>query len=171
MKKSVGVLGAIALAVAMVVVVVGVVQAQTISGGTQTSSVTTEIETIVSNSSDYRMLLAESAIITRTLYETRVTSNTQTQWRPSVYGDNVVWQDQHNGNADIYMANLQTLTETAICKNTFNQEHPDIYENYIVWYDWRNYNADIYLYDLQTLTETWIVSNTANQRLPRIWGD
>ena len=103
------------------------------------------------------------------LTEYQITTDTNTQWRPSVYGNIVVWQDQRNGNADIYGYNLATATEFTICTNTYNQEHPTIYGNIVVWYDWRNGNADIYGYNLSTSTEFPICLNTNNQRLPVIW--
>ena len=101
--------------------------------------------------------------------EYQITTDTGTQWRPSVYGNIVVWQDQRNGNADIYGYDMFTSTEFPICTNTFNQEHPTIWEDIVVWYDWRNGNADIYGYDLSTSTEFPICLNTNNQRLPVIW--
>ncbi|HEY69384.1 MAG TPA: sortase [Anaerolineae bacterium] len=103
--------------------------------------------------------------------EFQVTTDVNTQWRPMVYDRYVVWQDQRNGNADIYGYDLSTSTEFPISTNFFNQEHPTIYGDTVVWYDWRNGNADIYGYSLSGGTEFPITLNPNNQRLPVIWGD
>ena len=105
------------------------------------------------------------------LSEFQITTDANTQWRPAIDRDYVVWQDQRNGNADIYGYNLATDTEFPICTDAFNQEHPIISGDIVVWYDWRNGNADIYGYNLQTDTEFEITTDASNQRLPVISGD
>ena len=87
------------------------------------------------------------------LLESQITTDGNTQWRPAVWDNFVVWQDQRNGNADIYGYNVATGVEFPICTNAFNQEHPKIYQNTVVWYDWRNGNADVYGYNLATAAE------------------
>jgi beta propeller repeat protein len=39
--------------------------------------------------------------------ETQITTNPDQQYRPHVYGDNVVWVDHRNGNTDIYVVTIQ----------------------------------------------------------------
>ncbi|HII80393.1 MAG TPA: cell surface protein, partial [Methanosarcina sp.] len=75
---------------------------------------------------------------------------------PAIYEDRIVWQDNRNGNWDIYMYNLSTSTETQITTNQSNQWNPAIYGDRIVWGDDRNSNessdfymdsnSDIYMY-------------------------
>jgi TolB protein len=119
------------------------------------------------------LLLATAliALAAGVVAEFQVTTDTNTQWRPKVYDHYVVWQDQRNGNADIYGYDLSTGTEFPITTNSFNQEHPTIYGDTVVWYDWRNGNADIYGINLSGGSEFPIVTQTSNQRLPVIWGD
>ena len=46
--------------------------------------------------------------------ETQVTINNSSQRVPVIYEDMIVWEDDRNGNWDIYMYNLSTSTETQI---------------------------------------------------------
>jgi TolB protein len=66
----------------------------------------------------------------------------------------IVWQDNRNGDWDIYGYDLQTKTEYAICTADGNQTNPSIGigsildEEIIAWEDDRNGNSDIYGYRL-----------------------
>lgn len=53
-------------------------------------------------------------------------------------GTRIVWTDDRNGNADIYMYNLSTSRGTQITNNPAAQTCPAIYENKVVWEDYRN---------------------------------
>jgi beta propeller repeat protein len=72
------------------------------------------------------------------------------QINPSVSGPIIVWQDNRNGNWDIYAYDLQTMTEYPICTAAGSQINPSV--NYgdifappmIVWQDNRRGNWDIY---------------------------
>ena len=92
----------------------------------------------------------------------------------TIYGDRIVWQDNRNGNFDIYMYNLSTSKETQITTNESIQWCPSIYGDRIVWTDMRNGNwdiADIYMYDLSTSKETQITTNKSDRAYPVIYGD
>ncbi len=106
-----------------------------------------------------------------TLIETQITNNESDQIDPAIYGDRVVWQDERNGNWDIYMYNLSTSTETCITTNESNQTKPAIYGDRIVWQDERNGNRDIYMYDLSTQKETRITDESSDQVNPAIYKD
>ena len=89
----------------------------------------------------------------------------------AISGDYIVWQDDRNGNDDIYMYEISTGTETRITTDPKVQEYPVIHGDYIVWSDRRHDNGDIYLYKISTGTETRITTDTAQQKWPDIYGD
>ncbi len=71
------------------------------------------------------------------------------QLHPAVSDGVVVWQDDRNGNWDIYGATIDCATDTAgpatpICTAAGDQTSPDVYCGFAVWQDDRNGNADIY---------------------------
>ncbi len=105
--------------------------------------------------------------------EFRVTTNTSDQNEPDIDGIHVVWQDNRNGNWDIYLYTLQGTfdPETRVTTNASDQQYPAISGNRIVWQDNRNGNWDIYLYDLQTRNETRITPGSPNRQYPAISGD
>ena len=89
---------------------------------------------------------------------------------PVIYGNNIVWQDNRNGNWDIYFFDLSTKKETHTT-NQSDQVNPAIYENKVVWQDSRNGNYDIYMQDLSTKKQTQITTNKSDQYSPAIYGD
>jgi beta propeller repeat protein len=101
--------------------------------------------------------------------ETRITTNPLDSDNPVIYGNNIVWQDNRNGNWDIYIYNLSTRKET-YTTNLSDQTHPDIYGNTVVWEDKRNGNDDIYMQDISTNKQTRITTNKSNQCSPVIYG-
>jgi beta propeller repeat protein len=74
----------------------------------------------------------------------RMTTNIADQYEPSMYGDYIVWQDERNGNWDIYIENIETHQQFHTI-NKATQLHPRIDGNKVVWYDDRNGNWDIYM--------------------------
>ncbi len=79
----------------------------------------------------------------------RITTNTATQEAPDIYANRIVWQDNRNGNWDIYMYNLDTGMETQITNSTANQQNPAVYGGGpIIYTDNRNGNWDIYYAEL-----------------------
>ena len=105
------------------------------------------------------------------LSEFQITTDANTQWRPAVYGDYVVWQDQRNGNADIYGYDLRTDTEFPICTDASDQFRPRVYNDIVVWFDLRNGNQDIYGYRVSTAEEFQITTDASDQRCPKIYCD
>lgn len=88
-------------------------------------------------------------------------------------GTGVVWQDDRNGNWDIYYKDVSDLSNSSqrITGETGDQLYPAIDGTMIVWQDGRNGNADIYGYDLTTGTETIIYNGTGEQTAPVISGN
>jgi beta propeller repeat protein len=89
--------------------------------------------------------------------EVKIGTSDSDQGHPSISGDQIVWQDNRNGNWDIYLWNNITQTETRITTDPSDQKNPSISGNLIVWEDYRHgVNPEIYLYDLTTHIERQI---------------
>jgi beta propeller repeat protein len=103
-----------------------------------------------------------------------------TQCNPAISGDIVVWQDNRNGNWDIYGCNLDALSDTgaapsngarlgcsdlpaefAVCDSSGNHTNPAISGDTVVWQDNRNGNWDIYGCDLSQLADQSVSSSAA----------
>ena len=65
--------------------------------------------------------------------ETRITNNPSMQWMPKIYSDHIVWQDNRNGNWDIYMYTISTATETRLTSEPLDQVLPSIWGDNILW--------------------------------------
>jgi beta propeller repeat protein len=100
--------------------------------------------------------------------ETRITTH-KTASNPDIYGNTIVWQDNRNGNWDIYIFDLSTKKEIHTT-NLSNQTFPAIYGNRVVWEDERNGGHDIYLQDLSTKAQTRI-TKSGKAYNPKIYGD
>jgi len=107
-------------------------------------------------------------------YESQITSDPASQENPAIYGDTIVYQDNRNGNWDIYMYDLMGPSwapETRITTSTADQVNPRISGDRIVYQDNRHGNWDIYMYDLATQTETQITNNGVAQEYPAVDGN
>ena len=76
--------------------------------------------------------------------EFAVASNEAEQMNPDIDGNIVVWQDNRNGNWDIYGYNLTTRREFQITAESHDQTNPAISGNIVVWEDSRNGNLQIF---------------------------
>jgi beta propeller repeat protein len=93
------------------------------------------------------------------------------QENPAISGDSIVWEDNRNGNWDIYLYNVSTSVEHPITDDGSEQINPAISGNHIVWQDYRNGNSEIYLYDILTAKEYRITYNSSNSENPSISGN
>lgn len=95
------------------------------------------------------------------------------QQNPSASGTGVVWQDDRNGQWDIYYKDVADLANASlrITSTAAPQTQPDIDGSRIVWQDERNGTADIYGYDLVSGQEMVIYSGEGEQTAPVISGD
>jgi len=98
--------------------------------------------------------------------KTRITTH-ETASNPDIYGDKIVWQDNRNGNWDIYIFDLSAKTEIHTT-NITDQINPAIYGNLVVWEDERNGGHDIYVEDVSAKTQTRI-SKSGEAHNPAIY--
>ena len=115
--------------------------------------------------------------------ETQVTTDTNSQTLPVIYGDYIVWTDLRSGGDQIYMYQISTNIETQVTTDD-GPAHiaSDIYNNYIVWQDDDGgLESNIYMCDLNLNggaggclsgdTKTQITADLSIQRGPSIYGD
>ncbi len=116
--------------------------------------------------------------------EQRVTDTNDNQINPAIVVDNlnrvyVVWQDDRNGNQDIYAANSSngflTATVSQITSNSSDQIEPAIAVGpsntvYVIWTDIRSGSSDIYgtASNYGPWTNVPIVNSANNQSSPAI---
>lgn len=115
------------------------------------------------------MVSSTASAASPTVTKTQITTH-KSAGNPAIYGNTIVWQDNRNGNWDIYIFDITTKKETHTT-NKSSQINPAIYANSAVWEDYRNGNADIYLQDISTNKQTRITTNKSDQYTPAIYGD
>jgi beta propeller repeat protein len=87
---------------------------------------------------------------------------------PSVYGDIFVFQDERNGNRDIYLYDVASGTEQQIATSTGDEIYPKVYGDYIIY--WQNYSPsdyDLYMYKRSSGQRTFVAKKVAGAD---IWG-
>ncbi len=108
----------------------------------------------------------------------------------TIYKDWLVWQDNKDGNWEIYAYNLsvdsngngvpnymetpQLVNDPALVRITDHpnaQLNPKLWEDTIVWADLRSGNLDIYAYTASNDTEWCVLEHPATQWKPAIYGD
>jgi len=100
-----------------------------------------------------------------------ITRNSSHQYIPAIYENIVVWQDDRNGNMDIYGYNMSTHEEFPICTDPHDQWDPAIYGDIVVWQDERSDSTKIYGYNLSTQKEFPVTKHPSYQCNPAIYGD
>lgn len=78
-----------------------------------------------------------------TIVETQITTH-GTASNPDIYGSTIVWQDNRNGNGEIYSYNLNTLKNFG-SRVRWHYSPPSIYGNRIVWLDSSSEGWEIYI--------------------------
>jgi beta propeller repeat protein len=90
------------------------------------------------------------------------------QMFPDVYGQTIVWQDNRDGNWEIYK--YESGQAVNITSQSAAQEEPAISADYIVWQDYRNGNWDIYYYKRATQTTAGLTIS-GDQKNPDVSGN
>ncbi len=92
------------------------------------------------------------------------------KYYPDISGSTVVWQDNRNGNRDIYSYDLLTGIEQQITSSSDHETDPAIFGNIIVYVKDNNKNFDIHAYDLSTGLDQAVTGNLKTIELnPAIW--
>ena len=99
----------------------------------------------------------------------QVTTDVGNQTNPAIHKSVIVWEDDRNGNLDIYALIRETGTELQVTTDGDNQYGPAVYNDIIVWTDERNGNQDIYGYNLSTDQEFQLTTQGDNQMDPGIY--
>jgi len=97
-----------------------------------------------------------------------ITNDAFTQEEADTFGDWSVWQDNRNGNWEIYGYDRAAHTEFRITTESHNQVYPAVDWETVVWSDDRNGTWDIYGYDLIGDTEFSVATGAGNQRTPDV---
>ena len=66
--------------------------------------------------------------------ETKISTSSSESLSPVIYGNTIVWQDDRNGNWDIYAYDLK-IHQQIHTNDKIDQISPAIYDNKIVWLD------------------------------------
>lgn len=94
------------------------------------------------------------------------------QMYPDINEESVVWQDNRNGDWDIYLFNLTRQKEKNLTPFSGDQSHPAIDGNRVVWQDAQSGNEDIYLYEIDT-NQIYVIedheSSQINPAISRDW--
>jgi len=97
----------------------------------------------------------------------QITNNPASQEKPSISGDYIVWQDNRNGNWDIYLYKRSTGREKLIT-GTGNQRMPIVRGNYAAWYDDSSGKTNVVLYDIAAGSVKKVIDCDATTTIP--WG-
>ncbi|UCF07168.1 MAG: right-handed parallel beta-helix repeat-containing protein, partial [Thermoplasmata archaeon] len=101
----------------------------------------------------------------------QITTDSYNQINPEIYENHIVWQDDRNGNYDIYSFDLNSGSETQITTDTANQVEPHIFGNSIVWEDDSESDTEIYIHYIREGQNSKITDDGIDQHKPRIHGE
>lgn len=78
----------------------------------------------------------------------QLTSDAATQTSPDISGDLVVWQEQRDGQSDVFLHDLGTDETRRLTDDPADQIAPRISGNRVVWEDHRHAGRDVYVLDV-----------------------
>ncbi|NLB01546.1 MAG: hypothetical protein GX837_11440, partial [Methanomicrobiales archaeon] len=96
----------------------------------------------------------------------KITNNPASQEKPSISGDYIVWQDNRNGDWDIYLYRRSTYEERRLTGDAGNQWMPAICGNYAAWYDDSSGRTNVVLYDINAGKVKTTIDCNAHTRIP-----
>lgn len=85
----------------------------------------------------------------------------------SISGDRIVWWDQRNDNADVYLYDISTQQETQVTADLGNDRWAKIFGNKIVW----EREDNIYMYDIEIKEEITIADSIFKENRIKISED
>jgi len=105
--------------------------------------------------------------------EIPICTNNASQRNPKIWGNYVVWQDNRNGNWDVYMYDLEKHEETQLTSGINYSSGATINNGKIVWLEAKNEEkGNLILYDINKKTKTniteYVKSGWGHHDL---WGD
>ena len=99
-------------------------------------------------------------------FGTRITDDPASQEKPSISGDYIVWQDNRNGNWDIYLYKRSTGKETRLTTDTGKQWLPIVCGHYVAWYDDSSGRTNVVLYDIASGKVKKVIDCNAQTVIP-----
>ncbi|MFH0815269.1 MAG: PKD domain-containing protein [Methanobacteriota archaeon] len=107
-----------------------------------------------------------------------ISSSTQNDFDPAIYGNYVVWVRENNNQHDIILYDIEKGYENSATGEIatlggmpYNQFEPSIWGQRIVWTDSRDGNLNIYMHDISTGITIPVTNNQAIQDSPCIYED
>ncbi len=135
---------------------------------TPTDALKGTYDVLVTVQDDQYTVQAKLLLGTLSIKESPVSVNPGSQESPVISGNNMAWQDNRSGSADIYTYDLLTQQETPMPFNGELHQNPVIDGSKMVW---RNCCGSLYAYDLLT-RQNALITTTAKPGFPAsIGGD
>ena len=100
----------------------------------------------------------------------QITTDLCDQRFPAIYGDIIVWQDNRNGNWDIYGYDCTRQEEFQITTDPNHQKYPVIYGDIVFWLDGRYDHVTIHGYNLVTKKDVLLPSHPEPYGKPAFYG-
>ena len=98
--------------------------------------------------------------------EVPIVEELHNQFHPAIYENYMVWEDDRDGNLNIYGYNIEEGEDFQITTNSKDQLLPAIHQDIVVWQDNRTGNWDIYWCNILTKKPLPIAKDADDQESP-----